>query len=283
MDIVALSALVFASTVCLVAASPLLFNRFLGSRLRRTQTRTEQALQTLFISDMSAADVALLFGVAAAALGALVFFVSGSLFPAVAAAGVSLLLRKPLFEHLKALRVLKLEEQLPGALDLLTSYTRSGLSLTQALEELAKNCVPPISQELQMIVQETQIGADVGGAIENARTRIGSRTFGLVATALQVSRSKGGNLTEALDRMTLALREIWRLEQKLITASAEARKATWIISGAPIGIAILVLILQPDMAYALVETIWGLIFLGLSGVMYSLGLWWLLRAMKVSV
>jgi tight adherence protein B len=221
--------------------------------------------------------------VAAAVIGVVVYLISGVWFLALGIGAGSLLLRSPILNYMRRQRITRLEEQLPGALDLLTSYTRAGLSLTQALEELANNTSPPISQELSLIVQEIKVGAEVGKAIESARLRLGSRTFGLAATALQVSREKGGDLTEALERMSAALKEIWRLEQKLITASTEARKATWIISGAPLVIGAMVLTFQPDMAYALVESLWGILFLVLSGAIYGFGLWWLLRSLKVVV
>lgn len=283
LGLVGISALVFGAVVLVTLAVPALVKGVTGDRFRANRADTERALQDLFVSSLSARDVGFASLGAATVVGGIVYYISGTWFLALAVGAGSLLLRKPILAYLRMVRIAKLEEQLPGALDLLTSYTRAGLSLSQALEELAANTEAPLSQELSLIVQDLKVGADVSQAIDSARVRLGSRTFGLVATALQVSREKGGNLTEALERMSIALKEIWRLEQKLITASTEARKATWIISGAPIGIGIMVLTFQPDMAYALVETLWGLVFLTLSCVIYGLGLWWLLRNLKVVV
>lgn len=279
----AISILVFASVLLLVVAVPAVVRLLTHEKLRRRHADAERVLRDLFVTQFSARDIAIMALLAGAALGVVLYLVSGSALVGIFGGAIVLALPKPILAQLRAQRVVMLEEQLPGAIDLLTSYTRSGLSLTQALEELAENTDAPISEELALIVQDVRVGSDVGRAIDAARVRLGSRTFGLVATALQVSREKGGNLTEALERMSASLREIWRLEQKLVTASAEARKATWIISGAPIGIAVMVMVMQPDLAHGLVESFLGMVFLVLAIGVYAFGLWWLLKSMKVVV
>jgi tight adherence protein B len=280
---IGLSVLVFGSVVLLVVAVPAAVRLLTHDRLRKRHAATERVLQDMFVTQFSARDIAIMTVLAACVLGVALYLLSGSVLVGCFGGAIVLGLPRPVLAHLRAQRVARIEEQLPGAIDLLTSYTRSGLSLTQALEELAGNTDAPISEELSLIVQDVRVGSDVGRAIDAARQRLGSRTFGLVATALQVSREKGGNLTEALERMSGSLKEIWRLEQKLITASSEARKATWIISGAPIGIAVMVMVMQPDLAYGLVESFLGMVFLVLAVGVYAFGLWWLLKSMKVVV
>lgn len=183
----------------------------------------------------------------------------------------------------RAKRLATLEEQLPDAVDQLVSSVRAGLSLPQAISEAAASTPRPMSEELLQIANEERAGRPLAEAIEAARVRIGGRGFPLVAAALRVSLEKGGNLPQALQRISESLKEIWRLEQRLLTASAEARKAVKVICWLPIGIAAMVFLIQPDLALTLTSTALGWLILFVVGVVYMAGLGWMNRIIQPDV
>lgn len=259
--------------------------RALGSRTREIvrvrEARRQQDLEELFIRGVSARQVEGMAAVGAGVLGLVVGLSTGSLVLALGCGAVALFAPRVVFESLRRRRLEKFDEQLPDALSVLANSTRAGMSLTQALEQVAVRSAPPVSEEMGFILQELRLGTDLGRSIENARQRIGSRPFALVATSLQVNRDKGGNLPEALDTMAHSLKEIWRLEQRLITASAEGRKAAWLISGMPAVIFLMVALFQPDIARTLVANVAGFALLLVALVFYGSGLFWLRRVLRV--
>ncbi|MDH3609886.1 MAG: type II secretion system F family protein [Gammaproteobacteria bacterium] len=188
---------------------------------------------------------------------------------------VTFFLPKVIQNYNKSIRLIEFDERLPAALDLMSSSAKAGMSLAQTIEEVGMNSPKPINEEFMAMYQEHKLGTDLSQTIINARKRIGSRPFTLVASALLVNIEKGGNLPDALETLSNSLKEIWRLEQKLITSSAEGRKAMWVISAVPIFIALLVFALQPELASALTGSILGFAILFAAILTYVLGLYWL--------
>jgi tight adherence protein B len=188
-----------------------------------------------------------------------------------------------MFEYLGEVRIQKLEAGLPRALEQMASSARAGLSLAQLVEEIAATSQPPASEEFGLILQDFRLGADMETAIENARTRLNSKTFGLFASALVVNREKGGNLPEALDTMSKSFKEIARLEEKFRTASAEGRKAVKVISLMPLFIFLMIAFLQPEIIETLTSTFAGWVIIVVAIGFYAAGLWWLRRLLRIDV
>jgi tight adherence protein B len=279
----ALSLAGFAAALALVAGVAKLEAERPLEAIRRREERDRQALQELFIRGITPRQVVLLTGGGAIVVFLMLLSATGN-WPLAIAFGVgTLFLPRPVFAYLRHERLKKFEEQLPDALTYLSNSTKAGLSLPQAIEEVARQAPPPTSQEFGQILQEHRLGTDLGTTIENARLRLQSRSFNLVASALIVSRAKGGNLPEALDTMSSSLKEIWRTEQKLITASSEGRKAVWVISGMPILIFLMIVLFQPQIAETLVTTFLGMIILFISSCLYAGGFYWLLRVLRTDV
>ena len=254
-----------------------------GEAMAAREAQNRRALEELFIQNVTPRQVTAITAVAALVLALLLQVLTNNIVLALGA-GIGVLFLPPVvFAYMRQQRLDRFNEQLPDGLGILGTSARAGLSLTQAVEQVSEQASGPLAQEFNMIMQEVRLGADLGKAIEAARDRIGSRTFRLVSTAIQLNREKGGNLPEALDTMSNSLQEIWRLEQKLITASAEGRKAVWWISGMPIFIFFFVSATQPSLVNLLVSSIWGMALLLLAVLLYGSGLFWLLRILRSDV
>ena len=252
------------------------------SRILQERERThQQILQELFIRDVTPRQIEWMAAGGAALLAFVVLLATDSIFLALLLGASVLLLPGAIFGYLRTQRRARFDEQLPDALAVLANSTRAGMSINQAIEQVATRSAAPLADEMSLILQEIRLGTDLGKSIDDARERIGSRNFGLVATSLQVNRDKGGNLPEALDTMASSLKEIWRLEQRLITASAEGRKATWLISGMPVVIFGMITLFQPDIARTLVSNIAGIAVLVIALAFYVGGLLWLRRVLQV--
>ncbi len=244
------------------------------------EAQNQAALEDLFIRDITPRQITAYTAVAAVVVALVAQVLLGSLWLALILGALILLAPQLIFSYLRGKRLDRFNDQLPDALTVLANSTRAGFSLTQAIEQVSEQMDGPVAQEMGLIAQEISLGNDLGRSIENARQRIGSRNFGLVATALQINRERGGNLPQALESMANALQEIWRMDQKLLTASAEGRKAVTWISAMPVLIFLLVSAMQPSLPGMFVSSIFGLALLFLALILYGGGLFWLLRVLR---
>ncbi len=252
----------------------------LQNRYVIAQGQAEQSLRAAAIYTLTPVRLVQLRALAAVTALFLVLVMSGNLLIGLSSAGLASFVPVWWVEHQRVRRLQRLEEVLPGALDQLTNSVRAGLSLAQAIEEVAQTGPMPANEELAIIAREVQLGSRLVDSIDAAQARIGGRFFPLFATALRMNIERGGNLPEAMQRMGESFREIWRLEQKTITASAEARKSMRVIGAMPAVVALLVFLMQPDLAATLTGSLAGWLVLAVFATFYGVGLFWLKRLMS---
>lgn len=259
----------------------------LGPRIKgyydTQELRVKQTLQQLFISTYTARQVIVMTLIAALVTGLVVWAVTGSVIVSLIGFLVTWFIPNLIFQVLRTQRMQKIVDNLPAALDQMASSAKAGLNLAQLIEHVEKNSNPPISEEFGLIMQEYRLGHDLETAIESARRRIDNKLFSLFASAVLVNREKGGNLPEALEAMSNSFKEIARLEQKVVTASAEGRKGVRVISLMPIFIFIFISLAQPELIDTLVSSFIGWVFIALAVLLYVLALFWLRKILAVDV
>jgi len=158
-----------------------------------------------------------------------------------------------------------IEEQMADAMVSLSSAIRAGLSLAQALELLAKQAPRPISQEFGQIVAEYQMGKTLEKCLNEARVRLRSENFALFAAAMQASRESGGKLNETVERIAVSVREMQRLERKVMADTAQARTSALYMALVPFAIlALYYFVLDPVNTEKLFTTVPGQIILCMS-------------------
>ena len=135
-------------------------------------------------------------------------------------------------------RLKAFENQLSDTLNLWVNALRSGYSVLQAMEAIATELPPPVSQEFERVIQEIRLGIDVETALDNVLRRAPSEDFDLVVTAVKVQREVGGNLSEILDIISHTIRERVRIKGEIQTLTAQGRISGWIITILPVGLAI---------------------------------------------
>jgi tight adherence protein B len=130
-------------------------------------------------------------------------------------------------------RKLKIEDQMADAMVALSSAIKAGLSLAQALDILAEQSPRPISQEFQQIIGEYKLGKPMEQCLVEAKRRLRSENFALFAAAMEASRQSGGRLNETVDRIAHSVRELQRLERKVLSETAQARASAFYMALAP--------------------------------------------------
>jgi len=276
--------LVFLSVFLIIVALPGVLNTGLVGeyRLGRLQ-QIEQMHKDLFISDQSPREQLMWLEWGCLTSAVVVYFFTRSVLLALLVAILLWQIPTVVFWYLSAQRRQKFDEQLPVALDQLTSATKAGLTLSQALQEVSVYAPYPISQEFAQISADQELGIDLSTALKSARARVKSKTFNLVTTAMLVNIELGGNLPAAMEVMSGSLKEIWRLEQKLHTASSEGRKGGVILCVMPLVILAMVIVMQPDLLSTLLSSVVGYIVLFVAVVFYLGGLLWMYRILQVDI
>ncbi len=136
-------------------------------------------------------------------------------------------------------RLKAFNNQLGDALNLMVNGLRSGYSVLQAMEAVAREMPPPIAVEFTRVVQEVQLGISVEQALANMIRRINSDDLDLVVTAINVQREVGGNLAEILDVISFTIRERVRIKGEIQTLTAQGRYSGYVISLLPIVLALI--------------------------------------------
>lgn len=128
----------------------------------------------------------------------------------------------------------RIEDQLADAMVTLANAVRAGLSLAQSMEILAAQCPRPINGEFHQIVAEYNMGKPLDRTLTEAKQRLRSENFALFAAALLASHESGGRLNETVERIAQSVLELQRLERKVLSETAQARKSAVYMALAPL-------------------------------------------------
>jgi len=133
-------------------------------------------------------------------------------------------------------------------INLWVNALRSGYSVLQSLDAMARELPSPASVEFARVVQEVRLGIPMEVAMANLLRRVPSEDLDLVITAVNVQREVGGNLAEILDVISYTIRERVRIKGEINSLTAQGRATAWVISGLPLALmAILFIVNRPYM------------------------------------
>lgn len=162
-----------------------------------------------------------------------VFALLGMAFPAVLLAAFVWVAIARLPGVARKKRRLKFEARFVDAIVGLSNGLKAGMSLPQAVEQVARDTEGPVSEEFKHILSEYGLGKTIDQAFEDAGPRIDSRNFDLVNLAFRVGKQRGGNLAQVFEKIAESIREIWRLEEHIRTVSTEGRSSARFMTAMP--------------------------------------------------
>lgn len=168
-------------------------------------------------------------------------------------------------------RLKAFNNQLGDTLTLLSNAIKAGYSFAQAIDTVAKNGVPPISDEFGRAVREMNLGGSPDEALSNITKRIASADFDLVATAYSIHRTVGGNLAEILDNISFTIRERVRIKGEISTLTAQAQASGTLITFLPIVLAVFMYFVTPTYFRPMFETLYGWVMIIIGAFMIFLG------------
>lgn len=169
-------------------------------------------------------------------------------------------------------RVKAVNGQLPDTLSIMSNSLKSGYSFLQAMDVISRELPPPISHEFGQVMKETRVNVSVEDALENLLRRVPSDDLDLVITALLIQRQVGGNLAEVLDKINSTIRERVRLKGQIRTLTAQGRLSGIIVSLLPVGLGLVIYLIDPGYIKPMFSNVLGQIMLGFAAVMQGIGI-----------
>lgn len=171
-------------------------------------------------------------------------------------------------------RRLKIEDQLADAMVTLANAVRAGLSLAQSMEILAAQCPWPINAEFFQIAAEYKLGKPLDRTLTEAKQRLKSENFALFAAALLASHESGGRLNETVERIAQSVLEMQRLERKVKSETAQARKSAIYMAMAPAVILVVYYFVDPVNTRLLFTQPFGQVLLAIAVIINIVAYFW---------
>ncbi|MCC6803314.1 MAG: type II secretion system F family protein [Anaerolineae bacterium] len=217
----------------------LVSERAFGKQWRQQLSRADIKLT---VSEYAALHVISMFGFFA--LGYFVLF-GQQIVMAIVSGFIGFFAPRIYVSRITSSRLIKFENQLPDTLGLWVNALRSGYSVLQSMEAIARDAPEPTATEFKRVVQEVQLGIDMEDALEHALNRLESEDLDLVITAVNIQREVGGNLAEILDVISHTIRERIKLKGEIRVLTAQGRITGYLISGLPIILALFLYTINP--------------------------------------
>jgi tight adherence protein B len=256
-----------------------LFDQILGkfSLFNRIQIMMLQANLTWKMGTFL--SVAALSGLALAGIGLGKWGVWGGL----VGGGLGLLIPYVVLARKKKRRLKKFEKQLPEALDLLARGLRAGHAFPTGLQQVAKEMEDPLGMEFFRTFREFNHGLDLNTALLNLCYRIDLRDLSFFTTAVLIQRETGGNLTEILEKISVLIRERFKLTSQIKALTAEGRLSGLILLILPPLLAGMLMVFNPDYEKQLFLHPMGRVMIGVALGFQTAGMYWIHKIVNIKV
>lgn len=205
------------------------------------------------------------------------------LFFAALLGGGAYFLPRLLIGFLRSRRRKKFDEQLADGLVMVSNGLRAGLSLVQAMEMVVREGKPPVSQEFDMVLREHRLGAALGDALSHLAERMPGTDTRLMVNATLLLLESGGNLPERFDTLAQTIQDRKRLQLKIKTMTAEGETQAWILAVLPLVIGLALNAMNHEVFSLLYTTAPGWMILILMFLMEAVGLFFMLKVVRVKI
>jgi Flp pilus assembly protein TadB len=175
----------------------------------------------------------------------------------------------------------KFADQIDDAVQLIAGGLRAGHGLSRTIGAVSSEADSPMSEELVRVVNEARLGRNLAESLEITAQRMESDDFEWVAQAIAISQETGGNLAEVLDQVGKTIRERNQIRRQVKALSAEGRLSGIILVALPVGVFLVLSVIQPNYFAAFFSSIIGIFALVLSAVLLIIGTVWIAFTVRV--
>jgi tight adherence protein B len=162
-------------------------------------------------------------------------------------------------------------DQLPDNLQVIASAMRAGHSFSGAMGVVVEDAPEPTRRELQRVIADERLGVPIEEALDVVVRRMASKDLEQVALVAALQRETGGNTAEVLDRVTETVRDRLALRRMVLTLTAQGRLSRWVVSALPVGLLVVITLLNPQYVRPLYTTGFGHVVLVAAALMVISG------------
>jgi tight adherence protein B len=174
-------------------------------------------------------------------------------------------------------------DQLPETLQLLASALRSGHSLIGALNVVVEQAPDPMKKEFTQVLTDDQLGVPLEQSLRRIAVRMKSKDMAQVGLIGELQRTVGGNSAEVLDTVVDTVRERAEVRRLAQTMTAQGRLARWILSVLPVVLALLLLLMAPQLMKPFIASSAGQLAVVLAGMFVVAGSLWIKKIVEIEV
>jgi tight adherence protein B len=175
----------------------------------------------------------------------------------------------------------KFDEQLGDTLQLLSGSLRAGHSILRAIDAAANESQAPTSEEMRRIVSETSLGRDLLVSLNDTADRMKNEDFIWISQAIQINREVGGNLAEVLDQVNETIRERSEIKGHIKALAAEGKFSAYILMALPIGIVVMLSVVNPGYMNKMFTNPLGWIMIVASIILMTVGGLWMRKIVNL--
>lgn len=143
-------------------------------------------------------------------------------------------------------RIKSFNGQLADTIVLMSNSLRSGYSLLQSMELVAREGSAPMSDEFKRVVREVGLGLSSQEALNNLLRRMPSDDLDLMITAINIQYEVGGNLAQILDTIAHTIRERVRIKGEIAALTAQGIISSYIICAIPVLVGAFLMTINPS-------------------------------------
>jgi tight adherence protein B len=136
--------------------------------------------------------------------------------------------------------------QLPEAFEMMSRAVRAGQTVPAALQIIAEDFDPPISEEFQQCYEQQELGVSREAALHLLAERTGVMELQIFVVALLVQARFGGDLAELLDNLAIMIRKRFKLADRVRALTGEGRMQATVLTVLPVSTFAGLILIAPD-------------------------------------
>lgn len=172
---------------------------------------------------------------------------------------------------LKKRRIQQFTSYFADAIDIIVRGVRSGLTVGECLNIVARELPAPIGPEFTLVNEGIKLGMTMAEVLQRMSDRVPTPEVRFFTIVLITQQSTGGNLAETLAKLSDVLRSRKRMRDKVNAMSSEAKASAAIIGSLPFILSGALAVLQPHIISLLFTTDIGNLWIGIGIVMMIIG------------
>ena len=184
---------------------------------------------------------------------------------------------------LKKKRLQRFDKQLPDFLLSLSGALRAGSGVQTAIKSLTEDAQAPLAQELSLLLREQRLGVSFDQCLQNLSLRMPSEACDLFVSSLRISAQTGGNLAEAIERISSTLRSRLQIQGRIKALTSQGKMQAVVMCLLPVALMFVLNRLDPEAMHQLWHSYMGWAVLALVFFLELLGIWMISKIVTIDI